>query len=738
MSKQITDRVYPRGDIQRCITSKYASINSTGVLRDVVLYQHQCVIIAAMINIEKVRKYKLSNGDVVFTTSALLSEPGGSGKTFICLALITLQPEPTPFPMVYGVSAADPQSTSFTVTKKLTGGDARIASTLIVVGTSVFEQWRYNITERMNKLVLGVKDYHSMRTFQALHERKAISRYPIVLMRNAPMTGEFVIGGKKIPNQSRSSLEVMHMLTAGNVWNRVIIDDYDTIGIPLNAPTPNSLFTWYVSASRKTQADMISCKTVSISTQLTEQPTVLQTLRCPLVNGIYNLRVSTKFRRASKSIPIVKFYKYMYANPDDNYIRALHGINDEAAREMVQMLNGDAIGEAAARVGIQATSVADIFKKMLDDKYDAFILAKKQLAFAKVQRDELDYVEEAFDDEGRQKGYSANALEKIRARILKMKDPEIKYFAPPLLDLFDAIMTEAKKEVEKTGKAIDRMIENIRLGGCQRCKLDLDKDTSVFIIKCCGLVICSICFPKACKLGVHYDRNVRGAIHGAKCAQCLRFLDMKQDLIFLDRDFDIERLLSASGDEGEQTCSNCGCFECECKEEEEDIPEVIDDLATIKNPKVRALLEIIRGQKPENRKEFTRTNMVLMEGDEYIPQPTDIKKKVLVFAHYEETLDLVTEQLIAFNIKFLRIGGNADEVYQTLQRFRKGDYTVLLINSSQRCAGMSMEFVTDEVFMHEVLDKHVAGQLAARAQRYGRETSLNIHYLCYHNEGLLH
>jgi hypothetical protein len=233
--------------------------------------------------------------------------------------------------------------------------------------------------------------------------------------------------------------------------------------------------------------------------------------------------------------------------------------------------------------------------------------------------------------------------------------------------------------------------------------------------------------------------------HGAKCAQCLRFIDMKKDLIFLDRNFDIKKLVDASGDEGVecQVCHNSES-ECTCEPEEpetdtgdadsEDGAPAID---SIRNPKVRALIQIIKRQTPETREKFHRTNMVLMEGDEYIPQPKDIKKKVIVFAHYEETLDNVTEQLVRFGITFLRVSGNADEVYSTLQKFRNKDLTVLLINSSQRCAGMSMEFVTDEVFMHEVLDKHVAGQLAARAQRYGRETSLNIHYMCYNNETLL-
>jgi hypothetical protein len=181
-----------------------------------------------MIDIENVRKFTMSNGNVVFSSSGILSEPGGSGKTFIILALITLNRMPKAFPMVYSVNDG---MNEIAITKKIVASGALINSTLIVVGNSVFKQWYYNIIERTKKPVLSIEKYHDLRVFQGILDRNVVSKYPIILMRSAPVSGQFMIHGNILPNVTRSSLEVMHELTKFRCFARVVYDDYDTIGI---------------------------------------------------------------------------------------------------------------------------------------------------------------------------------------------------------------------------------------------------------------------------------------------------------------------------------------------------------------------------------------------------------------------------------------------------------------------------------------------------------------------------
>jgi hypothetical protein len=59
---------------------------------------------------------------------------------------------------------------------------------------------------------------------------------------------------------------------------------------------------------------------------------------------------------------------------------------------------------------------------------------------------------------------------------------------------------------------------------------------------------------------------------------------------------------------------------------------------------------------------------------------------------------------------------------------------VMLVNAQQYCAGLNLENTTDLVFFHRILDKNIEAQVAGRAQRIGRQSNLNIHYLLYNNE----
>ncbi len=106
---------------------------------------------------------------------------------------------------------------------------------------------------------------------------------------------------------------------------------------------------------------------------------------------------------------------------------------------------------------------------------------------------------------------------------------------------------------------------------------------------------------------------------------------------------------------------------------------------------------------------------------------------MLLFANFDETLNLVEGFLIERNIHFLRLAGGYREKADTVSKFRTYG-TVLLINSQQSCAGINLEFCTDIVFFHKILDRNVSSQVVGRGQRLGRTSNLRLHYLCYQNE----
>ena len=116
-----------------------------------------------------------------------------------------------------------------------------------------------------------------------------------------------------------------------------------------------------------------------------------------------------------------------------------------------------------------------------------------------------------------------------------------------------------------------------------------------------------------------------------------------------------------------------------------------------------------------------------------IPQVVNGSRKVLVFANYNETLNMIEDFLNENKILFIRLGGTYKERADTIVKF-KNHGQVLLINSQQSCAGINIEFATDLCYFHKIIDPNIEAQVAGRAQRIGRTCNLKIHYLVYNNE----
>jgi SNF2 family DNA or RNA helicase len=121
-----------------------------------------------------------------------------------------------------------------------------------------------------------------------------------------------------------------------------------------------------------------------------------------------------------------------------------------------------------------------------------------------------------------------------------------------------------------------------------------------------------------------------------------------------------------------------------------------------------------------------------MQGKNDVPY-TGTDRKVLVFASFNETLEIIENLLKQANIKFESLHGTHNEISQTIKRFQESG-TVLLVNSRTHCAGLNIQFATDIVYAHKITDANIEAQVAGRGQRIGRKFNLNIWYLLFANE----
>lgn len=729
--------------IKTYINEDYAKLTAPPRL-NVKLYPHQETAAQALLDIEDRCKIhvagdKSNNPAYAHTSAAVLSEPYGSGKTFIALAYVIARPVPKAFPQFCNAITISSKKKNnrnryrnnlieiqHEITVRFNGESAHIKPTLIVVGSPVLIQWENTIRTNTNLRVLSVGDFYGMQKFMKLFVNNDLHQFQIILLKNGTVTGSLNIGDGNSGRDYMSLIYAMAYVTRNHCWSRVIYDDFDTIKIPPGSYAINALFSLYMSATTKEN-------TVTLKTPSAKYPdlaTALETRHIPLnmvltdttLFSNFNIQNEPAFTERSTRLTKINKFRYVYANPDDNFIRLAGAIGDDEARETVEALNAGAYGHAAAKWGCESKSPADIFKRMLDKKYDVYMEDQYKLDAIEKTKKLLGSLGDYPED----KKFKASVLDNIRGAIARKTVPQIKYYDPRIMELLDEMTVEYTQSKERNGIAINRVIDNIKQGDCQICQLPLE-DEDVFIVRCCGLIVCSVCGIKGNQIALRYNYKIKANTVCGKCANCKADVFPQTDLIYVDRKFDMASLMQAKGDEKPLVA------------EPEPEPEVIEEPKSkepeIKNPKLKALLKIIRREKiPECENVPTSCKIKnLLEGSTDIPQTDKTPMKMLVFAGFDETLNTIESFLIEQKITFLRLCGSARDMGETAKKFKTYG-TVLLVNSQQYCAGLDLQFSTDLVFFHKIINENIEGQVAGRIQRIGRTVNAHIHYLCFNNE----
>lgn len=109
------------------------------------------------------------------------------------------------------------------------------------------------------------------------------------------------------------------------------------------------------------------------------------------------------------------------------------------------------------------------------------------------------------------------------------------------------------------------------------------------------------------------------------------------------------------------------------------------------------------------------------------------KSKIIVYASSDMTFSKIDKVIKEHNIKHAFIKGPVAHIDKTIDRYRHGDLSVLLLNSRLYGSGMNLENTTDIIMFHKV-DTEIEHQIIGRAQRYPRTAPLKVHYLLYENE----
>ena len=734
----------------------------------ITLLPHQQVIIRAMQDLEQNRyirvtglqrnQMEIPDEGVIETCAGVLSDKLGSGKTYDILGLIA-HGKNNRIPKTSNISAL-PLARRDRMVKMLHRNAYDLSNydhigcktevrrvynkfiplTLIFVSKSVLLQWQKAINENTNLKVFMIENIFSMKVFYRMLFKpnkndniQKLLTYDIILIKNGDISGLFEpeelkethlegVGVKKI-------LSVFGELFKDFCFERVVLDDFDTLGIPNNAFTIPALFTWFVSATKKaitSNNKEYESKTI-IDAVTNYRPAYTSVWKNRNLFTFFNISCDEKFVDNSTQASKVEFYSYQFHNPNEQYIGLLGAMGTADAHQIMEALNGDAINTAAGEVGIKSTSVADIFEKVLDNKWNIY---KKNLEVEKYLIRVDGYLGELRprdDDEG----YSNTVLDKFRKNLRKPGPFDviistIKYQDEGATGVFEEVRSANAASKEENGKAINRVKDNLKQGECPITCEPLANCSGVVIMKCCGVTISTEAASWSLKLhssgGIN---NVAGV-----CPHCRRQINFSQ-LILVDKELKFEDIINES------------------IEVPEPLPiEVSPDGEPVENEefnKFSCITRIIQGLdetdpeiiKVRVKREIKIPGMLVGNYDKGIAPVSD--RKVLVYASFGETLDLLTKRLIDKGISFLRVQGTTRQIEDMVSRYNLPNsnpesISVLLINGAQYCAGLNLQVTTDLIYTHKIIDHNVESQVAGRASRYGREHNLRIHYVLYDNE----
>lgn len=109
--------------------------------------------------------------------------------------------------------------------------------------------------------------------------------------------------------------------------------------------------------------------------------------------------------------------------------------------------------------------------------------------------------------------------------------------------------------------------------------------------------------------------------------------------------------------------------------------------------------------------------------------------RILLYSNYDATFSNMEDMLRRNNIKYMILRGTGREISKTIERFQSGKINVLLLNAQHYGSGLNLQMATD-VIMYHTLSLEMETQVIGRAQRYGRESELNVYKLTYNGENV--
>ena len=623
-------------------------------------------------------------------------------------------------------------------------------STLVVVSNSVIAQWEETVKKFAPHLnAFTVNGVEKMRELIDLVSSGLIADYHLVLLKVGSMAAP--VGPKK----TFSTLEVICKFLPGYVWDRLVIDDFDSINLAARSSIPPAFFTWYVSATDRTSVGSVTNYT---SVGIDPAPGPVKSKLMKFFPGFWPAAAGSRDQLIATTLKVncTKMFRetqFILPAPihKDYFIRktGADAMLDhvDLPQEVREALNGGAVHTAAEMMGLHCETSTELVVRILQTNIAACQAATEVLAtFEQVKlvlqgRLRLPNMKEATLGATRTlmsavkggwrcpPGPEVHTPEEYAAWLRETQGgipPEV--FPPDMSysskydTALETYLDELKGIRDQTGRAVMRLRENAEFGECQVCLLswaDIAAEEGVtsdhrFLTNCCQSLLCCICVT-------HNHEFVK------TCPSCGRptTVDGESQILSFGPDIDVKTL--------DLEKALVRRHRPEKPAEGDLIQSIWEEFK--KDNKIRALLELVTGAEVtcDGTAEGRPIPGLFGNDNPQDPPPPQEKKKFLIFSYHLESTKRIVKAFEMAGIQSALLRGRQASKEAAISNFRhsKKDREILIITGSKDCAGAHLPEATDVVFFHRMNSHQVEAQLGGRAQRPGRKHSVVMHNFRY-------
>jgi len=743
------------------------------------LYAPQKSLLYVMVDVER-RPYIPNHDTMLMINQGLVQEKPSFGKTVLCIALICANPPEliakfasatTVAPRHRGAaSLMTPMMTDLPCDRMRqavgrAGGHPRFEGhltvahgettvlldrvlpiTLVLAAASVISQWQTSLDEFAPHLrVFVIDNVHAVRRFHDNH--LLVRNIDVVLLKVGLTTCRYLLPGEvraKIRADddtafgTRPLTEVWQKMIENCAVARLIIDDYDIVPFTIRDRRPAALFTWNVSATRKSGRGVP--RWTPVTSRTPEEFVRNVYLAQPIMGAPFDMPLNTILRLSCDPAFVDRHFQSFTIRwrraviQGDRRVREAMNLN--IPDDVRDMLAGGAVHAAARRLGIDADTVEELAERLLAGRVDTFRVLDRLASRMSVVMPLVDQ-RTPPSDAALALEPPAHALSDSRLNIklvhairtfndLEFKSQVVVLVAtrdlpPPIPPVLRRVRRLAERDRTDVGKELERARANIREDICQGgCATPLaEVDEGAYILGgCCQLVVCSQCITTGRRGGNRHFIS--------KCPNCMRRLDVKR----ITHVKDIVTLRAALQ---ELAAPVAPVAPAPAPAPAPVVPEpmqaMIGRIAALHDAKHRALLATMLGVAvPQTKVGAPARPFIdnLLTGTAHGDPPPARDQKMIVGTIYSESTRVVSKLLADFAIPFRVLGGTSVQKARIIDEFRRGVFRILIVTATKDCGGMHMPFVSHVVFYHRVKDPTIMYQLAGRAQRLGRTHELTV------------